>query len=358
MNNNKKKILLISRNQFGYLIDYMYYYEYLSKNYDVQYICMDSGKPKINHAFQENIQYTPYNKYKMIRAFIFLCEIVFGIFKKKYDYIILLYFPYCRFLSYFNRNIILDIRTLSVDKDEKIRKKANNLIIGDCRYFDRINVVSRQVKSFLLESLPNKIEINVIGLGGKNFKTKNKYIDGLKLLYVGTLTNRDVLNTVKYLQSYIEMRSEKKNLNVEYHIIGDGEDIIPIENYVYQNNLTKQVFIHGFKPQNELHKYYDVCNIGVAYVPRNDYYKYQPATKIYEYLSSNLFVIASNYSDLSDSINHGINGYEIDNTENDFHDALDYYLMNRVSIASHFDDTNISFTWEKVVYEQLMKVLK
>ena len=107
--------------------------------------------------------------------------------------------------------------------------------------------------------------------------------------------------------------------------------------------------LHGRKNHVELIPYLNRCNIGVAYVPITDYYKYQPATKIIEYVLSGLVCIATNTHENKYLIN-SINGILCNDTARDFALKLNELSKNLKKLDSQtIRNSLIQHEWQSIV---------
>ena len=98
----------------------------------------------------------------------------------------------------------------------------------ECSAFKNISIVS----SSLAESLQLK-KWHVLPLGGDCFTSTEKTFDHIHLLYVGTLYQRNILQSVKGFHKYlVEQPDEQAKLF--YTIIGDaaGNELQEIKDYI------------------------------------------------------------------------------------------------------------------------------
>ena len=114
------KILLVTTNQFGYLVDYHRYYTYLKKkNYDVKYVCYDYRKEKIEPD-NPDIIYVKRTGNKLGKYSLFMRTIVEVEKKHNFDRIMIHVFPLVSLLSLFidRKKVYLDIRTVSIHRKQ------------------------------------------------------------------------------------------------------------------------------------------------------------------------------------------------------------------------------------------------
>lgn len=348
----KKKILIINKTQFGYLTDSVKWCEYLRKNYDVSLVCLDEKKEKIKIEGIK-IQYVPFVLFCHIGAVLYLINCLFRILF--FDGIIfVVFFHGCGILKKFfsGKQMILDIRTLSVSESYFERKKMNNEIKQCALIYDKVSVVSEGVKNIL--------ELNkafILPLGSDVISTKLKsFGDTIDLLYVGTLLNRKIEKTLYGLRNFIDFNQAIK---IHYDIIGDGpngelEKLVEISRNL---GLDKYVTFHGRLPHCELNSFFDVCNVGVSFVPITDYYQYQPPTKTFEYVLSGLYCIATDTFSNREVINDQC-GILIKDSSDAFCEGLNTIIKRRDKISSVKISAQLQYyRWSNILEKYLLPVI-
>ena len=314
----KKNVLLITRSQFGFLIDYYQYSLYLKEKYHIEYICWDYNRPKLD-IDGVKVYYIPRNGNLLTRNIFFIQAIFKIINSKLYDRVLVNYFHGCFLLPLFftkKERFYLDIRTASVSLSNIIRFFYNHLLRFECCFYDNLSVVSEGVKKRL--QLPENT--TVIPLGANYIDINRSHKSGLRLLYVGTLSNRNIDQTVVGIHLFMRKHI---NVNLNYSIIGSGDHkyIDKLINLIEKYNLQDVVKLHGHIPYVELESYFEESNIGVSYVPITDYFNHQPVTKTFEYLMSGLPVIATSTYENKLIINQS-NGVLIEDNPKSFCEGL------------------------------------
>ena len=349
----KPKLLIINKCQFGYLTDSYKWCEYLREEYDIKVLCINSNLPKISIP-GVNVKYVNFNYPFLIRSFLFtiISLITVLTFKGK---IFVVYYPTCSILKRILpwKKIHVDVRTLSVKKDSKIRKSNDKLLIKDCSYFDSISAISKGVADKM--ELPN---IKILPLGSDIISTKSKnYTDRINLLYVGTLSNRNIEQTISGLKLFID---KFPNQSIQYDIIGDGfyDELQIIKNTTEKLHLANIVKIHGRVPYNKLKKYFDNSNIGISYIPITEYYQNQPPTKTYEYILSGLFCLATATNSNKELITTD-NGILIQDDPESFCKGLEIFINNRAVISEKKIKESLSqYTWGNIVKNKLKPIIE
>ena len=119
------KLLIIDKTQFGYLTDAYYWCKYLIDEYDIHFLCFDNGLKKISMN-GVTVHYVSYRGNKIIRGIRFIISAIEYILFFR-GIIMVEYFEHCSILkkAFPNRKMLLDIRTLSISQDEKVRYKKD-----------------------------------------------------------------------------------------------------------------------------------------------------------------------------------------------------------------------------------------
>ena len=349
-----EKLLIINKEPFGYHVDTYKYCQYLKNLYNITYICIEPSS-KIESFENIKVKYIP-NKYpRIIKGILFLLVCLWTIlfFRGKIFVVCSPDFAGKLKKILFWKKMILDIRTLSVDKNENIREKQDLEIKKICDLYEHVSIISEGLR----EKLDlDKSKSGILPLGADIISNTCKKFDKKKLLYVGTLYGRDIEKTV---YGFALFNQKYPDNNFSYDIIGSGfsNEQEEIQSIINENNLQEKIKLHGFIPNNKLDYFFDNCNIGVAFVPQTSYYEYQPSTKIYEYVLSGLFCIATSTCSNKELINDN-NGILIQDSPESFAEVLEGIYLKKNAIDSKIiRNTLIDCTWEKIVNDKLIPIL-
>ncbi|MBE6308887.1 MAG: glycosyltransferase family 4 protein [Bacteroidales bacterium] len=348
-----KKLLIISRGQFGYHTDIFKWCEYLRDDYDIEAITFD-GRPKVSMDGIK-VHYVSDSGNRTIRGLRYVLTCLWHILFFK-GTILVCYFKECRILKWCFpwRNMILDIRTLNVNSNAEIRKKEDCLIKKATELYDFITIISEGTRDKI--SIP-KEKSAILPLGADEASTTNKSFETIRMLYVGTLFNRDIHKTIKGLNIALKKNS---TLKIHYDIIGNspGNELEELKELVKKLDLEKYVKLHGYIQHSQLNKFFDKCNIGVSFVPKTEYYEHQPVTKTFEYILSGLFTIATSTYCNRDVITDN-NGILIDDTPESFSESIEYIALNTSNLNSDIiRNSLLEYKWENVVNKHLKPILK
>jgi len=349
----KQKLLILNKDPFGYHVDTYKYCQYLKDLYDITYICIEPKDEKIESFENVKVIYTTNKLPRFFRGayFTFYC-IVFALFYK--GKIFVKYFETAGLIKQvlFWKKMILDIRTLNASPNQNVRKNYDAKLNKTCVLYDHVTIISEGIRDKM------KIDISktsILPLGSDIISKIDKNFTDLKLLYVGTLSGRNIHDTIKGFSLFLE---KYPSLNLTYDIVGTGynNEFEYIQNLIQKLDLSSKIKMHGFIPNKDLVSFFDSCNVGVSYIPITEYYNFQPPTKTYEYILSGLFTIAtktfSNQEILNDT-----NGVLIDDNLESFAKALDFIHKSKEINSSNIRETLTEHTWEKIIHNTLIPIL-
>jgi glycosyltransferase involved in cell wall biosynthesis len=264
------------------------------------------------------------------------------------------YFENCQYLKKLLpwKKMILDIRSLSINKDENQRIQYDSRLKKTCKHFDFVTIISEGLRKKL--KLPTE-KSAILPLGSDVISRQPKTFESLKLLYVGTLNGRNIAQTIKGLSIFCKKYPQIQNIS--YDIIGDGSELEEIKELVAEQDLSDKITLHGRIPHFELSPYFDKCNIGISYVPVTDYYEHQPVTKTYEYILSGMACIATNTFENKIIINND-NGVLCDDSPLSFAQALERITANQsLYNSAYIQNTLKDHTWQDIVENKLIPLL-
>ena len=348
-----KELLFIDKNPFGILVDTYKYCEYLKEEYDITYVCIDYGYKKLSMEGVK-VVYVPNINTKLFRGVVFTCLALLYALKSK-GFIFVTYYKGCEILKklLFWKRMHVDVRTLSVSPDVEKRAEWNSRLNKTIIQFNTISFITEGIKKQL--SVPREKEAFVIPLGADAISLKDKTFDSFKLLYVGTLYNRRIIDTVIGLRKFVD---NHKDIDVHYTIIGDGEEFDSLCNYVNSNQLFDIIELKGKIPYSELTPFFDESNIGVSYVPVTEYYEYQPPTKTFEYIMSGMFCLATNTYENKRIVNERNGLLHVDSPEG-FCEALESLLGIRDKISSQdVRKTLHGYSWREIVENKVKPMIE
>ncbi|WP_067583061.1 glycosyltransferase [Endozoicomonas ascidiicola] len=344
MESLKKTVInIISPSQFGYLVDYYEYSNHLRVKYRINYYCLDEGKPKIEMEGVEVIYIK--STLKGFRKWINFSRSL-SLFSFEDEVVFVKYYRFCSILRLVikkPKKLILDIRTGSVGFTKLSRFLFNYTLMAESMFFDVITIIS--------ESLAKYLHVNnyiLLPLGSPPNSIYNKNFDDIRMIYIGTLSNRKIEDTLYGLKQYLEIRSEEIKIN--YEIIGDGynNEVEHLKALASRLRIDEYVTIHGRLPYNQLKPHFDKSNLGVSYIPITPYYNVQPVTKTLEYISHGMIVLGTKTEEQQKLIND-TNGLLCNDSSESFSEALSFIAkrLNKYNSAM-IKSKSIAPSWEEV----------
>lgn len=349
-------ILMVNQDQFGYKAGYYHYCKHLVKQgHHITYLCNDHNHPKMKIEGVDVIYVKEPSSIKWRK--IFLAQIKELKKAKKFDIVLCSYFRGCSILKTVSNGlpVIIDIRSGDLNPNESKRKLYNRIIRFEASLFTHTMILSQSLAELLKLK---KGTYDVVPLGADAISTAPRTYDPIKMLYVGTLQQRNIHKTVEGMADFCD---KYPNADIEYDIIGFGlphEEAL-IRQIIEQRGLTGKVHFHGRINYEKLQPFFNKANLGVAFVPMTPYYDCQPSTKIYEYVLSGMYCIATNTYENRILI-EPINGLICDDNSESFSEALElYYKKNKISFDSEKIKQSMSqYLWESVINDKLLQLLK
>ncbi|HPD58234.1 MAG TPA: glycosyltransferase, partial [Smithellaceae bacterium] len=292
----RKKLLIVSPEQFGYQSDHYYYCKYLKAHFDIDFICFDKAHPIIQEE-NVNVIYRNFNKDKIQRLLSFIWFAIKKTKEKDYDAFLTDYFKMVFFIGLFGKCKlkILDIKTGSLIDNLFIRWISNKIIWFSTLFFDKVSTLSANIAALLKL---NSEKTFIVPLGAVVLDGTSKCFDKIHLVYIGTLHKRCIEQTIVGFSRFYSMYAGKVSL--KYDIVGFShikDDEEKIKSAVSKNNLNEIVIFHGRKNHQQLKEYIQNATVGVCFVPQTPYYDVQPPTKIFEYALSGLITVATDTSE-------------------------------------------------------------
>lgn len=349
-----KKLLIIAPYQFGELSDCYYWAKYATR-YGVKttYIGYKYKSRRIKERTLPEVRTirVPHLNNRLLHGFVFYLVCFFEIILHNHFNIIVCRMPHCEWLAKWfpARNVILDVRTLSISPDEEVRKRQNQRLIDIKQSFKTCTALSEGVGEAL--GKPYRL----LPLGAEPLSETGKIFDTLKLFYIGTFNGRNLSTFIKGLALF----QKRSDLNCTFDIVGGGtqEEERSVRETIVDCGV-KGVKLYGYLNHDEAVCFFDRCNVGVCYVPITDYYQHQPPTKLYEYLLSGMACIATNTESNAEVINDG-NGVLIGDDE----ESVVLGLQTLADRLTLYDSVGIvqssrSYQWDSIVKEYLLPLLQ
>ena len=152
----------------------------------------------------------------------------------------------------------IDHRGLKFNLIKKVHWFLSIKLINTLNQVDLIISPSFFLKEVFRKSgikTPIEVVRNPFAVEGINQKVKKLLTkDKVKLLFIGRLSKE------KGLLEFLKALNELKNKDITFDILGSGECLSEVKNYVTENEM-RNVYIHGHKTGGELSQFLNNCNV-------------------------------------------------------------------------------------------------
>lgn len=346
-----KKLLIIDTHPFGKLTDCYKWCQYLRPDYSITVVCMNDNTTIVMDGV--NIIRVSNQVPRSIRGVLFVLTCLWQILFHR-GCIFVVYFEKCSFLKrvFPWKKMHVDVRTVSVWGNQDIRDRYDENMREECLRFDSISVISQGVKDRL--KLHNA---KILPLGADVISSAKRQYENLSLVYVGTMDDRRIEDTIVGLSKFVNLRP---NVKIHYDIIGDGHhnEVIKLRTLVSNLGISDIVTLHGRIESQKLTPFFDIANYGVCYIPINQCFNIQPPTKTFEYVMSGLYCIATSTTENTKIINAD-NGILISDNSDSFCQALEYIYNHRFCFnEKRIRNSLINFKWDKIVDSYMKPILQ
>jgi glycosyltransferase involved in cell wall biosynthesis len=250
-----------------------------------------------------------YPNLKSGTIFYTLAVLIYLLINKKFDLVYGRFLHGCYFASLLKSETIFESHA-PIYEEHKFTIKIFNLLIKS-KYFKKLIVISKVLKNMYLENTnlkTNNIEVihdgaDAISDLGKKANLKGKK-SNLKVGYVGHLYKGKGIEIIQSI-------ADKVSDDIEFHIIGGIEkDIIQWK----QKIQNKNVFFYGYVPHKEVSDY--INSLDICLLPNQrvvlahgaigggiNISGYTSPLKLFEYMSHNKAIIASDLPVLREVLN-------------------------------------------------------
>ncbi|MGN6641312.1 MAG: hypothetical protein ACTHJ8_20545, partial [Mucilaginibacter sp.] len=141
----KKKLLILSASQFGYLTDILKYCEFAREEFDITVVSWDYGRQRIEMS-GVTVKYVPRNSSLLTRNLKLLKTFSDEI-KRGYNVVFANYSRGISLVRLLNlrSNFMIDVRTLCVNSKSSTRMLYDFFLRTEIRFFKHISVISEGV---------------------------------------------------------------------------------------------------------------------------------------------------------------------------------------------------------------------
>ena len=313
---------------------------------DLHFCCFDMGLKRIRIP-GITVNYIPLSSNRFNSYLNFFIASKIYVLKENFDLIFHIDGKFTlafRLLNLF-RPMVLDIRSGDLSDNRNKLWLMNKQILISSWFYKHVSVIS---DSLCKELGLNSKKTVIIPLGGELHSFAPKQFNTVKILYFGSLNNRNIDHTITGLSLF---KMQHPELDIEYDIVGFGNmtNEKTIRDTIENTGMHEFVTFHGRKTHSELIPFLDKCNVGIVYIPQRRYYDFQPSTKLYEYLLAGLPVIATNTLENRISLKTDCGILCEDNPES-FSEALKKFIQERDKFNSEsIKRAYLDYRWEHIV---------
>lgn len=349
----RRNVLILDVDPYGALTDSVKWSQYLAEDRNVTVLCFAQKDGTRASSDKVNLIQVPNLKNRNLKALLFyvVCFSRLLFFR---GVVMIVFFPKCEIFKKLMpwKKYILDVRTLSVSNNEHARQAYNARIFAACRAYGNVTAISKGVADQIGLS-----GIKILPLGSDIISScDKKYNDAIRLIYVGTFTNRHIEETIK---GVIQFHVEHPNVLISYDVIGygvNGEEEL-FKSIIADADANSYIHLIGKVPHNELGRYLDSANVGLSYVPLTSYYDHQPPTKTYEYCMSGIFCLGTATTCNKELISAD-NGLLIKDNAESVCKALEQYWQLRDMIDyNKIKESLVSYSWRNIVNDTLSVII-
>ncbi len=163
-------------------------------------------------------------------------------------------------------------------------------------------------------------------------------------IYIWTLNKERNLNI--FLKAFIENIKEYINIKLYFIWYWNWEEYLKNISWEY---LNKNIFFLWIKEHKKIPDYINSSDIMVSYVPKVNYFEYQPPTKLIEFLACNKPVIVTNtfaQKEIMEWFNDLVHSDDLKSTK----EKIKYFIDNLDEVKNNNFKKNIEwYNWKKLI---------
>ena len=286
------KLLIHNRVQYGRHTDTQKYVEILGSCMEIEYACLDSSQERQIPPFGKVTYVCNPKDSRFLRVYKIICYTLRNY--KRFDHTLVVYHPGVSILGLaLRRNATLDIRSRVIGKSKVGQILGNYLLRTESRFFKKTSVVSKELGEYLRlkNSLILPVGADIATLSAR--PVNQKFEKPIQFLYLGSLEQHEI----SILVDGFAVAKRECNHEIILRLVGSGplSEISKIQETIKLNKLEASVEMLGYQYRDKIPEIISYADIGIVHIPTDGRYDGQPSTKLFEYWSFGLPVIASNY---------------------------------------------------------------
>ena len=173
------------------------------------------------------------------------------------------------------------------------------------------------------------------------------------LIYLGAL-KRNLSTLIRAFKIVSERFKD-----IRLFIVGIDEEMPNLMELSRKLQIDDKIIFTGYVEYDKVPIYLSIADIGISYIPINDFLDPQPPLKTLEYLSAGLPVIATNTTGNRIFIKHGYNGLLIGDDEESLAEAIKLLVTEpelRRQLARNSHKSIKHLDWRRIVKNHLIPV--
>jgi glycosyltransferase involved in cell wall biosynthesis len=261
---------------------------------------------------------------------------------------------------------VLDVRSSNLTRGvrKEISRTLNDL---EAQFFDAVCALDeaiwpntfRCVKPSSITYLPLGVDVDQF-TPRKSSAVRAQYgieDDHRVLLHTGAVNPRRRLSVLVRAFAIVKHQFPRTWLM----FVGRGSDVDHLQALSRQLDVADGVIFTGYVDYQDVPRYVNAADIGMAYVPITPEYDPQPPTKTLEYLACGLPVVATDTAGNRRYITHGWNGLLCKDSAEDLAKAMITVLSNaqiRKTISRNARESVASETWQALAENKLIPLYR
>lgn len=350
------RLLIVSKQQFGYLTDTLKYVEHLSDRFEITYVCLDQGVAKRSSSRSRVIYVSSSTVLGKIGRTLGLISTARRL-SRSADCIFIVQFPGASLLRLTlpGRRTVLDIRSRSVRQTRIIRFFQDALIQLDAFLFPNVTCVSSQIAWHF-----HRTDATILPLGADPPTGQTAYHptsqeqSAVCLLYVGAIAGRNIETVLEGFHLLL-----KRGAHATLRIVGGKvrAELDPLRTKIEELKLQEAVTLTGFLHDDALKAEFEAADIGIVHVPMAVHFAGQPSTKLLEYYASGLPVLAT-ATEMNAELVFADTGCLYADNPQSFAESAEVLISNLSRINwSRISDIAAHNTWLQIVAEKVEPLL-
>lgn len=252
-----------------------------------------------------------------------------------------------------NEKYAILMATPSVNKQKWMRWFFDSILKFNLMFFDNILIPPNW--PFDRFYFPKR-KARYYDLGFFDYGFRDKDYAGLKLVYVGYVSGRDIDKTIMGLSMFLALNPEA---SISYDIVGkdDPATAHKMKSLINELNLQNIVHYHGFQPTDMVANIVQEANVGICFVPLNGQFGHT-STKTLEYLIAGLPVIGT-FSEFRSKYVNDSTGVLHQDTPEAFASALARVYESRFKYdAKAIRDSHIKYSISAMIESSFLSALQ